>query len=130
MDLLYDQSAPTKIRPSSNTKTNIAPENKQTTTKKTPPKKTNERESKAGERRFIREGMTKAEVRAKIGAPDVQAPGECAKRFTVSKNQIKATKSNCENCWDYPPAAMDPQTRTRICFIDNQVSSVHRLVER
>ncbi len=131
MDLSYDQPEPAKKKTTTRIKrADTATETKKSTAKKST-SKPDERELKAGERRFIREGMTQAEVYARIGAPKTRAKGECVERFTVSKkNQIKATKSDCESCWDYPPAPADPQTRTRVCFRSDKVSSVHRLVER
>ncbi|MCL2298242.1 MAG: DUF4124 domain-containing protein [Proteobacteria bacterium] len=85
----------------------------------------------ANERRFIREGMTAAEVRSRIGAPDSQEGGACRERTMVtSKKQLKTVRDLCEKCWIYDPAEGDPQTRTHVCFRNNEVSSVERKVVR
>ncbi|MCL2310152.1 MAG: DUF4124 domain-containing protein [Proteobacteria bacterium] len=86
---------------------------------------------KANERRFIREGMTTAEVRSRIGSPDSQEAGVCRERTKVnSKNQVKTVRDLCEKCWVYDPADGDPQTLTRVCFQNSQVSSIERKVVR
>ncbi|MDR2016021.1 MAG: DUF2845 domain-containing protein [Burkholderiales bacterium] len=86
---------------------------------------------KADERRFVREGMTTAEVRARIGAPDSRESGTCRERTMVnSKKQLKTTRDLCDNCWVYEPAEGDPQTRTQVCFQNGQVSSIERKVVR
>jgi hypothetical protein len=104
---------------------------------KTPKKKTSSATKKseatknANERRFIREGMTAAEVRSRIGASDSQEGGACRERTMVtSKKQLKTVRDLCEKCWIYDPAEGDPQTRTHVCFRNNQVSSVERKVVR
>jgi hypothetical protein len=65
-------------------------------------------------RRFIRPGMTDAEVRARIGQPDITAGG----------NRSRNAR------WSYLPAAGDPDTLTTITFSGNTVSDVSRKVLR
>jgi outer membrane protein assembly factor BamE (lipoprotein component of BamABCDE complex) len=78
-----------------------------------------EREEKAAERRFVRVGMTQEEVRGKLGPP--------------WDRRVQATlHSGTAECWTYPPALRDPQTRTFICFSvdDTRLMSVDRTIER
>jgi hypothetical protein len=64
----------------------------------------------ASGRKFIRTGMTDAEVRAKIGQPD-----------------MTSGSSRSHNArWSYLPAAGDPDTITTITFAGNTVSDVTR----
>jgi hypothetical protein len=66
----------------------------------------------AGARKFIRQGMTEAEVLAKIGRPDATAGG--------SKQH--------QGRWSYLPADGDPDTVTTITFSGGSVSDVSRKV--
>ena len=63
-------------------------------------------------RKFIRQGMTEAEVLAKIGRPDATAGG--------SKQH--------QGRWSYLPAEGDPDTVTTITFSGGTVSDVSRKV--
>ncbi|MDR0250029.1 MAG: DUF4124 domain-containing protein [Burkholderiales bacterium] len=85
------------------------------------------RTGSVNERRFIREGMTAADVRSRIGSPDSQEAGIDCGWTTVNGERLWRT--GCE-CWIYDPAAGDPQTRTDVCFQDGRVSSVNRKVVR
>ncbi len=64
----------------------------------------------ASERRFIRRGMTDAEVRAKIGQPDITS----------------GSAKNRNARWSYLPTDGDPDTITTINFAGNTVSDVSR----
>jgi hypothetical protein len=66
----------------------------------------------AGARRFVRQGMTEAEVLASIGRPDATAGG--------SRQQ--------QTRWSYLPAEGDPDTVTTITFSAGTVSDVSRKV--
>jgi len=63
-------------------------------------------------RKFIRQGMTEAEVLARIGRPDATAGG--------SRQQ--------QGRWSYLPADGDPDTVTTITFSGGTVSDVSRKV--
>jgi hypothetical protein len=78
-----------------------------------------EREEKAAERKFVRAGMTQEEVRGKLGPPWYR--------------RVQATlHSGTAECWTYPPALRDPQTRTFLCFSvdDTRLVSIDRSIER
>jgi hypothetical protein len=66
----------------------------------------------ASGRKFIREGMTEAEVLTRIGRPDATSGG--------SKKQ--------QGRWSYLPADGDPDTVTTITFSGGAVSDVSRKV--
>jgi len=66
----------------------------------------------AAERRHLRSGMTAAEVRLRVGAPDGTA-------------SMKRTKSER---WTYQPAAGDPETITSVTLVDGVVTGVERTV--
>lgn len=69
----------------------------------------------AQERKFIRSGMTEAEVVARIGRPDITAGGGRSKHSR----------------WSYLPHADDPDTITTLTFDGDRVSDVTRkLVKR
>jgi len=71
-----------------------------------------ERAAKAGERRFITNGTSSANLRARLGPPDAteyEGGGEC---------------------WIYEPSPNDQQTRRRICFKDGVVYDVQRTIQR
>jgi hypothetical protein len=69
----------------------------------------------ASERKFIRAGMTEAEVMARIGRPDMTAGG--------SKSR--------QSRWSYLPNPGDPDTITTLTFNGDTVSDVTRkLVKR
>jgi len=71
--------------------------------------------SPAQERKFIRSGMTEAEVVARIGRPDITAGGG----------------RNKHSRWSYLPHPDDPDTITTITFDGDRVSDVTRkLVKR
>jgi len=79
---------------------------------------------RAGERRFIRAGMTEAEVLARIGRPDVNAH----KRETAGKGSSKRGSAGAE--WSYLPNAGDPQTITTITIVGGKVTDVRRSIAR
>jgi hypothetical protein len=68
----------------------------------------------AGERRFVRPGMTEGEVLAKLGPPEVTSRG---------------AKSGAQR-WTYLPAAGDPETITTIQFASGVVTAVDRKASR
>ena len=72
---------------------------------------------KAGERRFIRAGMSEAEVLRRIGKPEVDAHS--------SRKQSKNGKQ-----WSYLPSAGDPDTITTVTIVGGQVANVERKVVR
>jgi YD repeat-containing protein len=78
-----------------------------------------EREDKAAERRFLRQGMTQEEVRGKLGPPWHRRVQPSFSGGTV-------------DCWTYPPALRDPQTRTFLCFSidDTRLVTIERTIER
>ncbi|MDR2172608.1 MAG: DUF4124 domain-containing protein [Burkholderiales bacterium] len=129
-----------KAKTSKKKKTAETTDQKSSSDSKSPKKKTSssaktttptKRTGKTSERRFIREGMTTAEVRARIGDFDSREDGACRERTMVtSKKQLKTVRDLCEKCWIYDPAEGDPQTRTHVCFQNGKVSSVARKVVR
>jgi len=72
---------------------------------------------KAAERRFIRTGMSEAEVLRRIGRPAVDGH--------VGRKQGKDGKH-----WSYLPAAGDPDTITTLTIVGGQVANVERKVVR
>lgn len=72
---------------------------------------------KAAERRFIRTGMSEAEVLRRIGKPAVDGH--------VGRKQGKDGKH-----WSYLPAAGDPDTITTLTIVAGQVANVERKVVR
>lgn len=68
----------------------------------------------AAERRFIRVGMSAAEVVARIGRPDMSAR---EKRGNGSR-------------WSYLPRPADPGTITTLIIVDGRVASVERALVR
>ena len=72
---------------------------------------------KAAERRFIRTGMSEAEVLRRIGKPEVDGH--------VGRKQGKDGKH-----WSYLPAAGDPDTITTLTIVGGQVANVERKVVR
>jgi hypothetical protein len=76
--------------------------------------KTRSRGGNAAERKFLRTGMTEAEVLQKIGRPDTQANGR--------------RKEGRQ--WSYLPVADDVDTLTTVTFVGGKVSSVERKVVR
>jgi Domain of unknown function (DUF4124) len=76
----------------------------------------------AGERRFILTGMSGAEVRRRIGAPNqITHPS--------SSSGKKPGKYSSQQ-WVYLPADDDPQTTTTLTFMGNMVVHVDRKVTR
>jgi hypothetical protein len=73
------------------------------------------RTGNAAERRFIRLGMSEAEVIMRIGRPDVQAKGQ-------------GKKSGRR--WSYFPAAGDAETLTTLTLAGGQVVDVERHIAR
>jgi Domain of unknown function (DUF4124) len=73
------------------------------------------RRGNAAERRFIRLGMSEAEVIMRIGRPDVQAKGQ--------------GKTGGRR-WSYLPAAGDAETLTTLTFAGGQVVDVERRIAR
>lgn len=78
------------------------------------PVKSGTTEDKAAERKHIRSGMSEAEVRARLGQPDVTSGG---------KNRKSAR-------WTYLPAPGDPETITSLTFANGVVTDVERKVFR
>jgi hypothetical protein len=72
---------------------------------------------KAAERRFIRTGMSEAEVIRRIGKPEMDARS--------SRKQAKDGKH-----WSYLPAAGDPDTITTLTIVGGLVANVERKVVR
>jgi hypothetical protein len=72
---------------------------------------------KAAERRFIRTGMSEAEVLRRIGKPE--ADGH------VGRKQGKGGKH-----WSYLPSPGDPDTITTLTIVGGQVANVERKVVR
>jgi len=72
---------------------------------------------KAAERRFIRTGMTEAEVLRRIGKPEVDA--------AAGRKQRKDGKH-----WSYLPAAGDADTITTISIAGGVVTAVERKIVR
>ena len=72
---------------------------------------------KAAERRFIRTGMSEAEVLRRIGKPEMDGH--------VGRKQGKDGKH-----WSYLPAAGDPDTITTLTIVGGQVANVERKVVR
>ena len=77
-----------------------------------------ERTDKARERRHIREGMTQSEIRGTLGPP--------------SDRRQRPTNWGWQDCWTYPPAPQDAQTRTVLCFdnLDLRLVTIDRSIER
>jgi hypothetical protein len=76
--------------------------------------RTRNRGGNAAERRFLRTGMTEAEVLHKLGRPDMQL-----------NSRRKEGKQ-----WSYLPAADDVDTLTTVTFVGGKVSNVERKVVR
>ena len=72
----------------------------------------------AGDRRFIREGMSEGEVLLKIGKPDSQSED--------TGGGAKVT----EKRWIYLPTSGDSQTMTTIVLKNGKVMEVSRQVSR
>ncbi len=72
----------------------------------------------AGDRKFIREGMSEGEVMMKIGRPD----SESVDSGGGAKTTIKR--------WIYFPASGDPQTITTITIREGRVAEISRQVSR
>ena len=72
----------------------------------------------AADRKFIREGMSEAEVMMKIGKPDSETLDSGASAPLVVKR------------WVYMPAAGDPQTITTIVLRGGTVGEITRQVAR
>ena len=72
----------------------------------------------AGDRKFIREGMTESEVLLKIGKPDSESVDSGGGAQVVVKR------------WIYMPASGDSQTMTTITLRAGKVIEVSRQVAR
>ena len=72
----------------------------------------------AGDRKFIREGMTEGEVLMKIGKPDSESTD------TGGGAQVAVKR------WIYFPASGDSQTMTTLTIRDGRVTKVDRQVSR
>jgi Protein of unknown function (DUF2845) len=72
----------------------------------------------AGDRKFIREGMSEGEVMMKIGKPDSES--------VDSGGGAKVTVKR----WMYFPTSGDPQTITTITIREGRVTEVSRQVSR
>ena len=68
--------------------------------------------TKASERRYIKVGMTTAEVVQRIGKPDVDARNQKGKGYR----------------WSYLPKDDDPNTITTVTLVDGRVADVERKV--
>lgn len=66
--------------------------------------------TKASERRYIKVGMTTAEVVQRIGKPDVDARNQKGKGYR----------------WSYLPRDDDPNTITTVTLVDGRVADVER----
>jgi hypothetical protein len=78
---------------------------------------------KASERRFIRTGMSEAEVLRRIGKPEVDAHS--------GRKQGKQGKQGKDGKhWSYLPAAGDPDTITTVTIVGGLVANVERKVVR
>jgi outer membrane protein assembly factor BamE (lipoprotein component of BamABCDE complex) len=77
-----------------------------------------ERFEKAGERRFMRPGMTQADVRGKLGPP--------------SSRVVRPASFGMADCWSYDPTPRDAQTLTILCFsvIDTLLVTIERTIQR
>jgi hypothetical protein len=78
------------------------------------PVRTREQPANVGDRRYIRVGMTQAEVVARIGKPDIDARGQRGKGQR----------------WSYLPRGGDPNTITTVTLVDGRVADVERKVVR
>ena len=72
----------------------------------------------AGDRKFIREGMTESDVLLKIGKPDTESVDSGGGAQVVAKR------------WIYMPTPGDSQTMTTITFKGGKVTEVSRQVAR
>jgi len=72
----------------------------------------------AGDRKFIREGMSEGEVMMKIGKPDSESIDSGGGAKVVVKR------------WMYFPTTRDPQTMTTLTIRDGKVTEVNRQVSR
>ncbi len=76
--------------------------------------RTREQPANVRDRRYIRVGMTQAEVVARIGKPDIDAHGQRGKGQR----------------WSYLPRGGDPNTITTVTLVDGRVADVERKVVR
>ncbi len=72
----------------------------------------------AGDRKFLREGMSEGEVIMKVGKPDSES--------VDSGGGAKVTIKR----WMYFPASGDPQTITTVTIRDGRVTEISRQVSR
>lgn len=72
---------------------------------------------RAGERRFIRVGMTEAEVLTRIGRPEING-------------HKKDKRSSGAMQWSYLPNAGDPGTITTVTIVGGKVTDVQRKISR
>ncbi len=72
---------------------------------------------RAGERRFIRVGMTEAEVLSRIGRPEING-------------HKKDKRSSGVMQWSYLPNAGDPGTITTVTIVGGKVTDVQRKISR
>jgi len=78
----------------------------------------------ADERRFIQVGMSEAEVRRRIGAPD-----HAVRRSSApEKSSTRSRDSTLQ--WIYGPADADPQTTTTLTFKGGAVIHIDRRITR
>lgn len=78
------------------------------------PVRTREQPANVSDRRYIRVGMTQAEVVARIGKPDIDAHGQRGKGHR----------------WSYLPRGGDPNTITTVTLVDGRVADVERKIVR
>jgi Domain of unknown function (DUF4124) len=78
------------------------------------PIKTRDATGNVHERRFIRIGMSQAEVLQRIGRPDVDARNQHGKGHR----------------WSYLPRSGDPDTITTVTLVDGRVAEVERKIVR
>lgn len=82
----------------------------------------------AEERKFIREGMSEADVLSKIGSPDHKSTASLDETHSSSPKAKKGRKK--AKVWTYLPALGDSQTTTIITIANNKVVRVERKVTR
>jgi hypothetical protein len=69
----------------------------------------------AAERKYLRMGMSEAEVMARIGPPDMRSSGSSSRQGPR---------------WSYLPNDKDPQTITTLTFSNGVISNIERRVVR
>lgn len=80
------------------------------------------------ERKFIREGMSEADVLAKLGSPDHKSTASLDDTYSSSAKTKKSKRK--AKVWTYFPALGDSQTTTIVMIANNKVVKVERKVAR